>query len=73
MVVIFSSFYDGLISKLVCKGNTRHECIMKLKRALDEYVIEGVQTNIPTLKKIIQTSDFMEGSFDINWLNTSVK
>ena len=46
---------------------------MKLKRALDEYVIEGVQTNIPTLKKIIQTSDFIEGRFDINWLSTSVK
>ena len=46
---------------------------MKLKRALDEYVIEGVQTNIPTLKKIIQTNDFIEGNFDINWLSTSVK
>tara|TARA_A100001011_G_scaffold314990_1_gene333441 strand:+ start:5739 stop:7073 length:1335 start_codon:yes stop_codon:yes gene_type:complete len=68
-----SSFYDGLISKLVCNGNTRHECIMKLKRALDEYVIEGVQTNIPTLKKIIQTNDFIEGNFDINWLNASIK
>jgi acetyl-CoA carboxylase biotin carboxylase subunit len=68
-----SSFYDGLISKLVCNGNTRHECIMKLKRALDEYVIEGVQTNIPTLKKIIQTKDFIEGNFDINWLSASFK
>ncbi|MAI30025.1 MAG: acetyl-CoA carboxylase biotin carboxylase subunit [Pelagibacteraceae bacterium TMED124] len=68
-----SSFYDGLISKLVCNGNTRHECIMKLKRALDEYVIEGVQTNIPTLKKIIQTNDFIEANFDINWLNASIK
>ncbi len=68
-----TSFYDGLISKLVCNGNTRHECIMKLKRALDEYVIEGVQTNIPTLKKIIQTNDFIEGNFDINWLSASIK
>ena len=46
---------------------------MKLKRALDEYVIEGVQTNIPTLKKIIQTKDFIEGNFDINWFGTSFK
>ena len=68
-----TSFYDGLISKLVCNGNTRHECIMKLKRALDEYVIEGVQTNIPILKKIIQTNDFIEGNFDINWLSASIK
>ncbi len=64
-----SSFYDGLISKLICKGNTRHECIMRLRRALDEYVIEGVQTNIPILKKIINTRDFVEGNFDINWLS----
>ena len=46
---------------------------MKLKRALDEYVIEGVQTNIPTLKKIIQTRDFIQGNFNINWLNTFLK
>ena len=46
---------------------------MKLKRALDEYVIEGVQTNIPTLKKIIQNSEFIKGKFDINWLNKSFK
>ena len=46
-----SSFYDGLISKIISTGNDREECIMRLKRALDEYVIEGVQTNIPILKK----------------------
>ncbi len=68
-----SSFYDGLISKLIGVGNTRHECIMRLTRALDEYVIEGVQTNIPTLKKIIQNKDFIEGNFDINSINTILK
>ena len=46
-----SSFYDGLISKVISTGNDRIECIMRLKRALNEYVIEGVQTNIPILKK----------------------
>ena len=65
-----SSFYDGLISKLIATGNSRHECIMKLKRALNEYVIEGVQTNIPLLKKIISTKDFINGEFDINWMDT---
>ncbi len=65
-----SSFYDGLISKLICKGNNRHECIMRLQRALDEYVIEGVQTNIPVLKKIIKSKDFINGKFDINWMST---
>ena len=65
-----SSFYDGLISKLICTGNNRHECIMRLRRALDEYVIEGVQTNIPVLKKIIKSKDFIDGKFDINWMST---
>ena len=46
-----SSFYDGLISKIISTGNDRMECIMRLKRALNEYVIEGVKTNIPILKK----------------------
>jgi biotin carboxylase len=41
---------------------------MRLKRALDEYVIEGVQTNIPTLKSILQTKDFLKGNFHINWI-----
>ena len=63
-----SSFYDGLISKVISTGNTRYECIMRLKRALDEYVIEGVQTNIPTLKNILQTKDFLKGNFHINWI-----
>ena len=43
---------------------------MRLRRALDEYVIEGVQTNIPVLKKIIKSKDFIDGKFDINWMST---
>ena len=39
-----TAFYDGLVSKIIAKGNTRNECIMRLNRALDEYVIEGIET-----------------------------
>ena len=42
---------------------------MRLKRALNEYVIEGVQTNIPFLKKIINKSEFQKADFDVNWVN----
>ena len=63
-----SSFYDGLISKIISTGNDRMECIMRLKRALNEYVIEGVQTNIPILKKILNNKQFIEGNFHINWI-----
>ena len=64
-----SSFYDGLISKIVSTGKDRMECIMRLKRALNEYVIEGVQTNIPILKKILNNNQFIKGNFHINWIN----
>ena len=64
-----SSFYDGLISKIVSTGNDRMECIMRLKRALNEYVIEGVQTNIPVLKKILNNNQFIKGNFHINWID----
>ena len=64
-----SSFYDGLISKIISTGNDRMECIMRLKRALNEYVIEGVQTNIPVLKKILNNNQFIKGNFHINWIN----
>ena len=64
-----SSFYDGLISKIISTGNDRMECIMRLKRALNEYVIEGVQTNIPILKKILDNNQFINGNFHINWID----
>ena len=67
-----SSFYDGLISKVISTGNDRIECIMRLKRALNEYVIEGVQTNIPILKKILNNNQFLEGNFHINWIDEVV-
>ncbi len=65
-----TSFYDGLISKIISTGKDRLECIMRLKRALNEYVIEGVQTNIPFLKKILNKSEFQKANFDVNWVNT---
>ena len=64
-----SSFYDGLISKIISTGKDRMGCIMRLKRALNEYVIEGVQTNIPVLKKILNNNQFIKGNFHINWIN----
>ncbi len=65
-----TSFYDGLISKIIASGKDRNECIMRLKRALSEYVIEGVETNIPLFLKILDQKTFNEGDFHINWLET---
>jgi acetyl-CoA carboxylase biotin carboxylase subunit len=60
-----TSFYDGLIAKIVSKGKNRNECVMRLKRALDEYVIEGIETNIRVLKKILNHKNFLDAKFDI--------
>ena len=68
-----SAFYDGLISKIISKGNSRQECIMRLNRALDEYVIEGIETNINSLKKIIAHKDFIDCNFNISWFDNIVE
>ena len=68
-----TAFYDGLVSKIIVKGNTRNECIMRLNRALDEYVIEGIETNISSLKKIINHKDFIGCDFDISWFDKRIE
>ena len=60
--------YDSLIAKLVVHGQTRNECLMRLRRALEEFVIEGVDTTIPLHQRLIAESDFINGDYDIHWL-----
>ena len=57
-----------MIAKLIASGKNRKEYIMRLKRALSEYVIEGVETNIPLFKRILEEKTFLDGEFHINWL-----
>jgi acetyl-CoA carboxylase biotin carboxylase subunit len=61
--------YDPLISKLVCWAGDRHSAINRMIRALNEYIIGGLTTNISFLKLIIDHPSFREGKFDINFLN----
>lgn len=61
-------YYDSLVSKLVVHGANRNECLMRLRRALDEYVIGGIQTTIPLHQKIIAERPFIDGNYDIHWL-----
>jgi acetyl-CoA carboxylase biotin carboxylase subunit len=60
--------YDSLIAKLIVQGQTRNECLMRLRRALEEFVIEGVHTTIPLHQKLIAENDFINGDYDIHWL-----
>jgi acetyl-CoA carboxylase biotin carboxylase subunit len=61
-------YYDSLIAKLVVHGQSRNECLMRLRRALEEYVIDGVQTTIPLHQRLIGETDFINGDYNIHWL-----
>ncbi len=60
--------YDSLIAKLITTGTTRDEAIAKMRRALDEFIIEGVKTTIPFHRKMMDNPDFMAGNIDTKYL-----
>lgn len=60
--------YDSMIAKIITHGDTRNEAISKMKRALEEIVIEGVDTNIDFLFSIIKNPDFIRGNFDTSFI-----
>ncbi|MEZ0224023.1 MAG: acetyl-CoA carboxylase biotin carboxylase subunit [Alphaproteobacteria bacterium] len=62
------STYDSLVGKLIVHAKTREEGLMRVQRALEECIIEGIQTNIPLHERIIQEPDFRAGKFNIHWL-----
>ncbi|MGF1619046.1 MAG: acetyl-CoA carboxylase biotin carboxylase subunit [Rhodomicrobiaceae bacterium] len=61
-------FYDSLIGKLIVHGKTRNECLMRLRRALSEFVIDGIETTIPLFNRLIVEPDIVDGLYDIHWL-----
>ena len=60
--------YDSLIAKLIVHGKTRNGCLMRLRRALEEFVIDGISTTIPLHADLIQNGDFIDGLYHIHWL-----
>ncbi len=65
--------YDSMIAKVITHGNTRNEAISKMKRALEETVIEGVDTNIDFLFEIIRNPNFIRGNFDTSFIEREIK
>jgi acetyl-CoA carboxylase biotin carboxylase subunit len=61
-------YYDSMIGKLIVYGTTRERCIMRLKRALEEFVVEGMKTTIPLHQRIIADDAFLGGGYTIKWL-----
>lgn len=60
--------YDSLVGKLIVHGKTRDECLMRLRRALDEFVVDGIDTTLPLFRTLVRTKDIAEGEYDIHWL-----
>ena len=61
-------YYDSMIAKLIVYGRNREGCIMRLRRALEEMVIEGVKTNIPLHQALLDEPDILHGDYTIKWL-----
>ncbi len=66
-------FYDSMIAKLIVHAPTRNAAIMRMRRALEEFVIEGVQTTIPLHQQIISQQEYIDGMYNIHWLEHYMK
>lgn len=64
-----SPYYDSMIAKLICRARTREECIAKMRRALDEFIVEGIKTTVPLHKQLMNTREFIEGDFTTKFLD----
>ena len=60
--------YDSLVAKLIVHGSQRNECLMRLRRALEEFAIAGIDTTIPLHQRLIAEPDFINGDYDTGWL-----
>ena len=61
-------YYDSLIGKLIVYGRTRDECLQRLRRAIDEFVVDGIKTTLPLFQRLIKEPDILAGNYDIHWL-----
>ena len=66
-------YYDGLIGKLIVHGRTRNECLMRLRRAMNEMVVSGVETTIPLFDQLLTDPDILDGAYNIHWLEERLK
>lgn len=61
-------YYDSMVAKLIVSGYTREGCLLRLRRSLEEYVIDGVVTTIPLHQALMDDAEFRAGAYDIHWL-----
>jgi acetyl-CoA carboxylase biotin carboxylase subunit len=60
--------YDSLVGKLIVHGKTRTECLMRLKRALDELIVDGIETTLPLFRALVREPAIIDGDYHIHWL-----
>jgi len=60
--------YDSLVGKLIVHGKTRAECLMRLRRSLDEFVVDGIETTLPLFRALVRDEDIIDGNYHIHWL-----
>jgi acetyl-CoA carboxylase biotin carboxylase subunit len=60
--------YDSLVGKLIVHGRTRNEALMRLRRALDELIVDGIDTTLPLFRTLVRNQDIQNGDYDIHWL-----
>jgi len=65
-------YYDSMVSKLIVHAGSRNEALMRTRRALEECVIDGIETNIPLHQRLMTEPDFIDGSYDIRWLEALI-
>jgi acetyl-CoA carboxylase biotin carboxylase subunit len=61
-------YYDSLVGKLIVHGKTRSECLMRLRRALDEMVVDGIETTLPLFRALVREAAIIDGDYHIHWL-----
>lgn len=65
---VIPPYYDSLVGKLIVHGKTRAECLMRLRRALDEMVVEGIETTLPLFRALVREPGIIDGDYHIHWL-----
>jgi acetyl-CoA carboxylase biotin carboxylase subunit len=65
--------YDSLVAKLIVHGRDRPECLMRLRRALGEFVIDGIKTTLPLHARLLEDPEFLAGAYDVHWLEHFVE
>jgi acetyl-CoA carboxylase biotin carboxylase subunit len=61
-------YYDSLLGKLIVHGKTRQECLMRVRRALDEFVVDGIETTLPLFRALVRDESIINGDYHIHWL-----